>query len=324
MNDDFHFVKSTLHRLETLGEQYSISAEHGVASKNKFQEIFETICSARSIAVENSTVSRKWAQLCWDFPLVLRGASEIWLTFEQRELWWQDALKAEKHWGDSIAKGHCLGALANIYSDKGEHKKAKKLYEQRLELARDKKQMLALTKTLLNLGNTALRLNELQSARKRLHEARIEARRHQFHKEEARAVGNLAVVTSRLGKTKLAITMLKTRIRILQQSKDLLQLASTYSNLGGYYTDLDLLDEANRNLKIALVIDKQIENRKGEGLVLAKMALLKEKTGAYAEAIEIMQKAALILDDCSSSDYANDCCEEIERLVARRNAEDSI
>ena len=315
MNES-HFVMSMLKVVQELGNSYRQSSESASEAVAELNRLREAISNARRLAVNRFSASREWGEFCWEFPLALNGADEIWMSFEEREHWWMDAKQSAEFWNDGTGQAHSLGALANLYSDMGRLQEAHQMYEKRLKLAEEQENHLAVVKTLLNLGNSHLRQTQHDEARIRLHEARRQARIHGILREEARSVGSLAVTLRRTGKTRIAIRFLRLRLRILDSVEDPMQRALTYANLGEFHMELKEYSDAEHYLQYALKIHVQSRNSVREGTALVKIGQLYAEQGSIASALRVLEKALTIFRDTSRDELARDCQDEITRIRA--------
>lgn len=319
--DDRSFVVAQIERLRSLGDQYRRSQLEAERAKSAFVENLSGFENARQIAVSNLHVDRFWGESCWELPLSLKGADEIWLSLEQRMEWWHDALTSSSYWKDRFGRGHCLGALGNVYSDLDDQENARSCYEERLSIAIELNDGPAIARTQLNLANCYLRLKQLEQARCRLLEACSTAKKLGLIREEARALGSLAVTSFRRGRIRLAVRFLNKRLGLLQQLGDSVQLASTHANLGQYLTSLGQFHTAESHLRLALSIQVQSGNVAREAMTLAAIAQLYEEQDRFNEAIEVLQKAVLLADDHQLKSLASDCRDEIQRITHRMNGE---
>ncbi len=307
-------AKRWLEKLDEIGLSYRANESTMDQAKEEFESFKPKFLELQETAAANSNTSLEWAAICSEMPVALRGADQLFLSMEERRKWLADAGNAVGRLPDEDSKGYCLGSLANLYTDRGDHQKALTFFRQRLEIAKQLGQEKAIVRSALNIGNTLLRLNQLPEARQQLHESLRMASSLQLKQDEARILNSLAIVAMRMKKPGLTVSLAARRLRVLKKANDQTQLASGHGNLGGWLVELGRFDEAQEHLNQALVLHRRNGSLLGQSQVIAKMAQLEEDRGNKELGIEMMQSAANIAKGAGAEEQWRDCLSEIERM----------
>jgi tetratricopeptide (TPR) repeat protein len=148
---------------------------------------------------------------------------------------------------------------------------------------------------LVNYGSVLFRTGRLQEAMEHFHQATEVLRDSGSRRDEARAIGNLAVVCSRLGRQEEAVDLNLRSLTIFREIGDCYLEAIALENLGLVHQRLGRYEESFDFQRRALALYQEFEDPYGEAGVRGNLGVTCSRLGRHDEALEHHQRVLAIL-----------------------------
>jgi tetratricopeptide (TPR) repeat protein len=235
-------------------------------------------------------------QLAGDYDLAVSVLGQV----SNRLLMWGHAHLLVEIYGDLLrhVKGNrradALNSLARAYILLGDFRDAIRLFEEALEICREREYNKLEGTVLNNMGQAYARLGDLQSAIDYYQQALAFAQQQENKGFQGILFSNLGSVYSNLGQVQQAIEYYEQALEIAREVGNRDSEAIALNNLGNTYTNMGEVERGIDYFEQARDIAGEVGNKGLEATLLNNLGSAHGKLGQQREAIENYQQALSI------------------------------
>ncbi len=177
------------------------------------------------------------------------------------------------------------------YIELGQFRRAIKLLEQALPILKMSNEQTNLARLYHNIGYAYSEIRNYKNALKYYQQALTQRQQLGDQAGIASTLNNMGFLRAQQGQRQVALTLLKEALSAARLAGDRLIEGRTLDSLGDTYTLVNDYNKAQRAYNDALVIRKQLHDRKGERVTLGNIGKLLEAQGRDKLAIVFYQQA---------------------------------
>lgn len=192
------------------------------------------------------------------------------------------------------AAGQILNSLGLLFQERGEHGRARQLWERALDAARDLEDHGLQASVLGNCGLSCWKLGQLPQAREFWEAAVAIHRQVGDVLREGVNLGNLAMLLDERSQVDEALVLYEQALQLHRAVGNRRFEAIVFGNLGCLHATQHRFAQAHENFTAALALFREVGDRRGEGVVLGNLGSLDHDQGRTAQALIGLQTALAI------------------------------
>jgi tetratricopeptide (TPR) repeat protein/transcriptional regulator with XRE-family HTH domain len=216
---------------------------------------------------------------------------------ERARRFFEEALNLRRELEDQRGIADTLKSLANLAAEQGQPELAHRLYQEALEVFRLLDDRRGFAITQNNLGILAREQGQPEQARLLYEEALSILREIGDQSSTAAVLTNLGNLARNMGQPELARLFLEESLTILRQLANRRSLAFALFNLGNLATDQGQFEQADQYLNEALITFRELQARRDAALTLQTLGLLMRKQEQNELARQHLEEALAIFHD---------------------------
>ena len=199
-----------------------------------------------------------------------------------------------------LAEGESYLAIADMYSNAGNHNVSTDYYTKAITALRQSKDSTSLASALLNLGDEMRKAKKYDSAELYTVQAKEIFERLDNATGKAYGLGNLGMIYAATGKQEQAKKNLQEAIFLLEQHEDYNAVCDYLLSMTDIYRDKEQMPEAIRYALASLQYAKQYGLREQAADGSVRLSALYEKTGNSREALRYYKQHVALRDSINN------------------------
>ena len=216
--------------------------------------------------------------------------------FKEAKSFYEESIRISETLLTKLEINTVYNNLAATYLNLSEFQNAKEYSEKALKLAQDRKEQITELIALINLGRIYANLNQYDKAREYFEKVLKISQETKNPFGEYDAVTGLGFIYINLGNYDKAKELVERAEKISQEVKTISPTDVFYAR-GAMYVDLSSPEKAAGFIQQSLELAKNAKNRRGEGVIIAKLAEISMQNKKYEEAKSYYEQSLAIARD---------------------------
>lgn len=187
--------------------------------------------------------------------------------------------------------------FGDINSDLGKYDKAKRYYQQSLDISEEIANSPLIIRSLNSLGNIQVKLGSYNLALEYYQKALHLAEKTNDKKMSSGIINNLAMIYFELGNYAKSIENFKIALKVNKELGEEMEVAFMLNNIGNVLSEEGKLEEAMASYQQSFAIAEKLENKMLFGNLHNNIGLIYFRRGNYREAKEHYEKAMQIAEE---------------------------